>query len=77
MSKTIIFDFDETIADTLDSVVRIVNNNAEYFGYKKSHKIRHFIPTRQKSKRFYLIMEYLYPNFQYRYRRYILKSIRR
>ncbi len=38
MSKTIIFDFDGTIADTLDSVVRIVNSHAEYFGYKKVTK---------------------------------------
>ena len=35
MSKTIIFDFDGTIADTLDSVVKIVNAHAEHFGYKK------------------------------------------
>jgi len=35
MSKTIIFDFDGTIADTLDSVVKIVNDHAEHFGYKK------------------------------------------
>jgi HAD superfamily hydrolase (TIGR01549 family) len=38
MSNTIIFDFDGTIADTLDSVVKIVNNNAEYFGYKQVSK---------------------------------------
>ena len=38
MSKTIIFDFDGTIADTLDSVVKIVNNHAEHFGYKKVTK---------------------------------------
>ena len=38
MSKTIIFDFDGTIADTLDSVVKIVNNYAEYFGYRKVTK---------------------------------------
>ena len=38
MSKTIIFDFDGTIADTLDSVVRIVNSHAEHFGYKKVTK---------------------------------------
>ena len=38
MSKTIIFDFDGTIADTLDSVVRIVNDHAEHFGYKKVTK---------------------------------------
>ena len=46
MSKTIIFDFNGTIADTLDSVVRIINNNSECFGYQKSHKRRLFIPTR-------------------------------
>lgn len=34
MIRTIIFDFDGTIADTLDSVVRIVNSNADHFGYK-------------------------------------------
>ena len=38
MSKTIIFDFDGTIADTLDSVVKIVNYHAEHFGYKKVTK---------------------------------------
>ncbi len=38
MSRTIIFDFDGTIADTLDSVVKIVNNHAEHFGYKKVTK---------------------------------------
>jgi len=38
MSKTIIFDFDGTIADTLDSVVKIVNDHAEHFGYKKVTK---------------------------------------
>jgi len=38
MSKTIIFDFDGTIADTFDSVVRIVNDHAEHFGYKKVTK---------------------------------------
>ena len=38
MTKTIIFDFDGTIADTLDSVVKIVNNNADHFGYNKVTK---------------------------------------
>jgi len=38
MSKTIIFDFDGTLADTLDSVVKIVNDHAEHFGYKKVTK---------------------------------------
>jgi len=38
MNKTIIFDFDGTIANTLDSVVRIVNDHAEHFGYKKVTK---------------------------------------
>ncbi|MCA9827212.1 MAG: HAD hydrolase-like protein [Nitrosopumilus sp.] len=38
MANTIIFDFDGTIADTLSSVVRIVNNHAEHFGYKKVAK---------------------------------------
>jgi phosphoglycolate phosphatase-like HAD superfamily hydrolase len=38
MSNIIIFDFDGTIADTLDSVVKIVNNHAEHFGYKKVTK---------------------------------------
>ena len=38
MSKIIIFDFDGTIADTLDSVVKIVNDHAEHFGYKKVTK---------------------------------------
>lgn len=38
MTQTIIFDFDGTIANTLDSVVAIVNQNADYFGYKKVTK---------------------------------------
>lgn len=38
MVRTVIFDFDGTIADTLESVVRIVNNNAEHFGYKRVTK---------------------------------------
>ena len=38
MTKTIIFDFDGTIADTLDSVVKIVNNYAEYFRYNRVTK---------------------------------------
>ena len=48
MSKTIIFDFDGTIADTLDSVVKIVNNQAEHFGYKKVTK--EYIPYLQGKK---------------------------
>ena len=38
MKKTIIFDFDGTIADTLGSVVRIVNMYADHFGHKKIAK---------------------------------------
>jgi len=38
MSKTVIFDFDGTITDTLDSVVKIVNDYADNFGYKKVTK---------------------------------------
>ena len=38
MSRTVIFDFDGTIADSLDSVVAIVNNYSEHFGYKKVKK---------------------------------------
>lgn len=33
--KVIIFDFDGTIADTLDTLVDIINNLSEEFGYKK------------------------------------------
>ncbi|WP_316505957.1 HAD hydrolase-like protein [Nitrosopumilus sp.] len=35
MSRTVIFDFDGTIANTLDAVVKIVNEHSEHFGYKK------------------------------------------
>lgn len=36
MSKhTVIFDFDGTIADTLESVIEIINNLSDEFGYKK------------------------------------------
>ena len=38
MKKIVIFDFDGTIADTLDSVVEIVNMHADYFGHKKVTK---------------------------------------
>jgi len=38
MANTIIFDFDGTIANTLESVVKIVNNYTEQFGYKKVTK---------------------------------------
>ena len=38
MANTIIFDFDGTIDDTLSSVIGIVNNHAEHFGYKKVAK---------------------------------------
>jgi len=38
MNRTIIFDFDGTIANTLDSVVKIVNEHSEHFGYKKVTK---------------------------------------
>lgn len=38
MDKVIIFDFDGTIADTLESVVKIVNKNADHFGHKKVTK---------------------------------------
>ncbi len=48
MSNTIIFDFDGTIADTLDSVVKIVNDYAEHFGYKKVTK--EDIPYLQEKK---------------------------
>lgn len=38
MVKTIIFDFDGTIADSLECVVNIVNKNSDNFGYKKITK---------------------------------------
>jgi phosphoglycolate phosphatase len=38
MNSVIIFDFDGTIADTLDAVVKIVNEHSEYFGYRKVTK---------------------------------------
>ena len=38
MVNTIIFDFDGTIADTLDCVVNIVNKNSDKFGHKKVTK---------------------------------------
>jgi len=38
MVNTIIFDFDGTIANTLDLVVKIVNNHADQFGYKNVTK---------------------------------------
>jgi len=38
MVKTIIFDFDGTIADTLDSVVKIVNDHADHFEYRRVTK---------------------------------------
>lgn len=38
MTRTIIFDFDGTVADTLDAVVSIVNKQSEHFGYRKVTK---------------------------------------
>ena len=38
MTRGIIFDFDGTIADTLDAVVKIVNDHSEHFGYRKVTK---------------------------------------
>jgi phosphoglycolate phosphatase-like HAD superfamily hydrolase len=38
MTRTIIFDFDGTVADTLDAVVKIVNEQSEHFGYRKVTK---------------------------------------
>jgi phosphoglycolate phosphatase len=38
MTRGIIFDFDGTIADTLDAVVKIVNDHSEHFGYTKVTK---------------------------------------
>ncbi|QMU55141.1 MAG: HAD hydrolase-like protein [Nitrosopumilus sp.] len=38
MTRTIIFDFDGTIADTLDAVVKIVNDHSEDFDYNKVTK---------------------------------------
>ena len=34
MKNTVIFDFDGTVANTLESVVRIVNDHADHFGYR-------------------------------------------
>lgn len=65
MSKTIIFDFDGTIADTLDSVVRIVNDYAEHFGYKKVTK--EDIPYLQgkNQEKFFHILGFRSSNFHY------------
>lgn len=49
MVKTVIFDFDGTIADSLECVVNIVNKNSDNFGYKKNHKRRHSISARKKT----------------------------
>ncbi len=38
MTRVIIFDFDGTIANTLETVVKIVNKNADHFGHKKVTK---------------------------------------
>ena len=38
MNKTIIFDFDGTLANTLDAIVKIVNQHTEEFGYRKITK---------------------------------------
>ena len=38
MKNTVIFDFDGTLADTLDTVVKIVNDHADHFGYRKVSK---------------------------------------
>lgn len=35
MKKILLFDFDGTIADSFDAVLECINDNAEYYGYKK------------------------------------------
>lgn len=35
MKKLLLFDFDGTIADSFDVVLECINDNAEYYGYKK------------------------------------------
>ena len=37
MKKIVIFDFDGTLADTLDAIVRITNRLSEKFGYQPTH----------------------------------------
>ena len=37
MKKIVIFDFDGTLADTLDAIVRITNRLSEEFGYQPTH----------------------------------------
>ncbi len=37
MKKIVIFDFDGTLADTLDAIVRITNRLSEEFGYRPTH----------------------------------------
>ena len=56
---------DGTIADTLDSVVKIVNNQAEHFDYKKVTK--EDIPYLQGKKqgKFCHIWEFPYSNSHY------------
>ncbi|MGI9565947.1 MAG: HAD hydrolase-like protein [Nitrosopumilus sp.] len=71
MSRTVIFDFDGTIANTLDAVVKIVNEHSEHFGYKKVTK--QDIPYLQGKNlgRSCPILEYQFSNCLFGFKRYI------
>ena len=58
MKKTIIFDFDGTLANTLDAVVKIVNQHAEEFGYRKVTKKTFHIYKEKNQRKFYHIWEF-------------------
>ena len=64
------FDFEGTIADTLDLVVGIVNMHADFFGHKKVTKedIPHLQEKNQE--RFYHFLEFPYSSCPYGQRRY-------
>ena len=61
MTRVIIFDFDGTIANTLEAVVRIVNKNADHFGHKKVTKEEIPFLQGKKTKRNFIVLGNFYP----------------
>ena len=73
MNKTIIFDFDGTLANTLDAVVKIVNQHAEEFGYRKVTKKDISYLQGKNQRKFYHIWEFQLSNSLFGSKKFIQK----